>query len=69
MVGDKMIDVEKLRSDLIDYFGTAMAGFPVAMMDLSKIEKATEDELITIARQNGFSLDKYLIIDNKGHQM
>ena len=69
MIGDSVIDVEKLRHDLIDYFGTAMAEFPVAMMDLSKVEKANEEELIALARQNGFSLDKYLIIDDKGHQM
>ena len=30
------IDIERLRKDLIDYFGTAMFGVsPIAMMELS----------------------------------
>ena len=33
--GGLMIDYEKLRKDLIDYFGTAMSFNPMAIMDLS----------------------------------
>ena len=55
------VNVEKLRKDLIDYFGTAMSnGFPMAMIDLSKIENASEKELINIARNNGIDLQKYI---------
>ena len=33
------IDFERLRSDLIDYYGTAIAsGFKVAIIDISNIE-------------------------------
>ena len=42
------IDFERLREDLIDYFGTAMMQFPMAMMDLSKVENASCEELIMI---------------------
>ena len=54
-----MIDVEKLRKDLIDYFGTAMSFMPIAMMELSEVQKANENELIKIAKDNGFDLSKY----------
>lgn len=56
-----MIDIERLRDDLIDYFGTAMFYNPAAMMDLEKVRKASDEELIEIAKNNGFDLDKYRI--------
>ena len=56
------IDFEQLRKDLIDYFGTAIfSGLPLAIMDLSKIEKASKEELIIIAQQNNYDLDNYKI--------
>ena len=37
------INVEKLRNDLIDYFGTALFnGNSMAIVDLSKIEQAND---------------------------
>ena len=53
------IDFDKLREDLIDYFGSAMGMFPIAVMDVSKVERASKQELIKIARQNGFNLREY----------
>ena len=53
------IDIEKLRSDLMDYFGTAMGFFPVATMDLIKVQNASDEELINIALKNNFDLNKY----------
>ena len=53
------INVEKLRKDLIDYFGTAMSFMPIAVMEISRVEKATKEELIKIAKENGFDLSKY----------
>lgn len=56
------INIEKLREDLYDYFGTAMINTsPLAMMELTKIEKANIYELIKIAEENGFDLNKYLV--------
>ena len=55
-----MIDYEKLRKDLIDYFGTAMSFSPMAIMDLSRVESASDDELVEIAKRNGFDLNKYI---------
>ena len=54
------IDYERLRKDLIDYFGTAMTiAFPIAMLELLKIEHATNEELIKIAIEKGFDLNNY----------
>lgn len=53
------IDIERLRRDLIDYFGTAMSVLPTAMMELSQVENASPEKLIEIAWKNGFDLRKY----------
>ena len=54
------IDYEKLRSDLIDYYGTALSlGFGMAIIDVIKVESASNLELIEIAKKNGFDLKEY----------
>lgn len=58
------IDIEKLRSDLMDYFGTATCFFPVATMDLIKVQNATAEELINIALKNNIDLSKYIVNGN-----
>lgn len=56
------LDIEKLRKDLIDYFGTAMSiGLNMALIDLTEVETAYPQKLIEIAMKNGFDLNKYLI--------
>ena len=54
-----VIDVDSLRQDLRDYFGTAAMGNPMAYVDLLKIESANYDEVINIAIKNGFDLSDY----------
>lgn len=53
------INYEKLREDLKDYFGTAIKFMPMAIMELSKVESASNEELINIALKNGFDLNNY----------
>ena len=54
------IDYEKLRNDLIDYFGSAMVVVsPVAIFDIDRVERANESELIQIAIENGFDICQY----------
>lgn len=54
------IDYEKLRNDLIDYYGTASYnGFPIAIIELSDVENASYEELINIAIKNNFNLNNY----------
>ena len=54
------MDIEALRDDLIEYFGTAMmSGFPMAIMDLSDVENASDLKLIMLAEKAGFDLNNY----------
>jgi len=56
------IDIDALRNDLINYFGTAMMTNIFAQADLIKVESASPEELITIAEKNGFDLSDYEIL-------
>lgn len=56
---DNAIDFERLKEDLIDYFGVAMNTFPIAIVDICDIEMASESELIEIADKNGFDINDY----------
>lgn len=53
------IDYEKLRNDLIDYFGTAIVYNPMAVIELSNVQNASNYNLIQIALKNGFDLREY----------
>ena len=56
------IDIESLRNDLIDYFTSAMFNAsPAALIDLMKVEKASDSRLIEIALTNNFDLNDYII--------
>ena len=52
------IDIEELRSDLEDYYGTAAASFfPAAFLDASDAADASPEELIEMAEEAG--LDRH----------
>ena len=56
------IDVKKLRKDMKDYYGTAMFnGFSMAVMDLSKVDNLSDQELVDYAQKKGVDLRKYII--------
>ena len=62
------MDYESLRQDLMDYYGTAMhSGFPMAVIDLSGVESASDSELLRIAERESFDLSKYDIDDESGY--
>ena len=45
------IDVNRLRRDLMDYFGTAMfSASPLAVLDLSRLERASDVEVVKLAQ-------------------
>ena len=47
-------DVEQLRNLLKDYYGTAMFnGFPMAVIDLGKVERMSDEEVIELAYKVG----------------
>ena len=54
------IDIDKLRRDLMDYYGTAASnGFPVAMMDVIDVENASPEKLVQLANRTGLCLEDY----------
>ena len=54
------LNFDKLREDLLDYYGTAMFNAsPLAIIELTKVEKANNEELIEIAINNNFDLNEY----------
>jgi len=55
------MDYERLRQDLINYYGSAMMYNPMAVMTLSQIENASNNQLIEYARKNNFNLEDYKI--------
>ena len=56
------IDIDRLRRDMKDYYGTAIFnGFSMAVMDLSKVERMSDRELVELAQKNGMDLRKYIV--------
>lgn len=53
-------DYDKLRNDLIEYYGTASIYNPMAIYDIELIERASGNELLSIAQNNGFNLNNYI---------
>ena len=54
------VDINKLRDDLENYFGTAMFnGNPQAMIELEEVKRASAQELISIARRHGVNINNY----------
>lgn len=57
-----MIDIEKLREEVMDYYGTAAAsGFPMAIIELSQAESASDEKLISMAQKIGIDLRNYMV--------
>ena len=61
-----MIDIEKLRNDLINHFyGIAFTISPVAFMDVTEVQEASDERLIEIAISEGFNLEDYKVKTRK----
>ena len=56
----KEIEYERLRSDLMNYYGTAMCYNPMAAIELNNVENASNSKLEQIALQNSFDLNNYI---------
>ena len=62
--GDIMnIDIERLRRDLIEYFGSATPIWGVAYLSVEDIREASYEELIKLALENGFNLSDYEVYE------
>ena len=56
------IDIERLRQDLLNHFTAAyFTVSPIALMDMTTVENASDEELIDIAIRNKFDLERYVI--------
>ena len=54
------IDISKLRSDLVDYYGSAaFSGLPMALVELSQAENGSPQELVELSQRAGFDLRDY----------
>ena len=55
------LDIKKLRDALKDYYGTAMFNAsPIAVIELGKVERASDQEIIHMAQKQGFDLRDYV---------
>lgn len=55
------IDIDRLRSDLEDYYGTGtFSGMP-AMMEITDIQRMSDEEVVLKAQREGFDLFKYQV--------
>lgn len=56
------IDIQRLRNDIKDNYGTAMFnGFPAAVMDLAKVDRMSDQEIVDFAMKKNIRLEKYSI--------
>ena len=56
------IDVSRLRRDVKEEYVAAMCcGFPMAVVDLTDVERMSDRELVEQAQENGVDLRKYII--------
>ncbi|MBR3897720.1 MAG: hypothetical protein IKJ43_00380 [Bacilli bacterium] len=54
------MDIDRLRKDLEDYYTSAMYFVSkIALIDLTRVQNASDNEIIEIALENGFDLDDY----------
>lgn len=54
------LDMERLRRDLKDHFGTgAFSGMPAMMMEVVNVSGMTDEAVISKARSEGFDLSRY----------
>ena len=57
---DRKMDYRKLQEDLRDYFGSAtLSGFPIAAIETVSVDRASESELLKLAKHAGLNLRKY----------
>lgn len=56
------IDIDRLRRDLMDYYGTALiSASPIAVVELSKVESASDMELVELAQKSRIDLNGYIV--------
>ena len=56
----RKMDYRRLQEDLRDYFGSAMlSDFPMTAIEAVSVDRASESELLKLAKHAGLNLRKY----------
>ena len=55
-------DFERLRIDLLRFFGESMMFNQMAMLNIVDVENADNEKLLHLAQSNGFDLDEYKVM-------
>ncbi len=60
---DNKYDFDRLRRDLVDEFGAQSAAFSggFGFLEMCDAEEATNEQLLEMARREGFKLERYKI--------
>lgn len=53
------IDVESLRNDLINYYGTSSVVNEANLLIVDRLKNASDEDIINLAINNDIDLDKY----------
>lgn len=56
-MSERYLDVDRLRHDLMDHFGTS--GFPFAYVAVARVESADPQDLVSLAEDEGFDIESY----------
>ena len=59
------IDISLLRRDLIDYIGSASSFMPYALIDVTELETASDEEIVGKALSFGFNLNNWIALVEK----
>ena len=54
-------DFERLRIDLLRFFGESMMYNQMAMLNIVDVENADNEKLLHLAQSNGFNLEEYRV--------
>ena len=49
------LEIELLREKLLDYYGSAMHIFPMAIADVARVEQMSDEEIIEEAKKLKFT--------------
>ena len=58
---DIINNIEKLKEDIIDYYGTAFTNDLLsALFEIENVDKMADEELIFLAEELGFNIENYI---------
>ena len=56
-----MLDIERLRTDLSDYYGTgALSGLSAMSVECLDIQYMSDEQLVCLAERSGFDIEEYI---------